>query len=91
MEDLIERVMVWNAYPEQTPAWSGFEYVPRNNRALKKLCEYVSYSWWEGVEFGCLQIDSGKYKVCIDLNVWEVTEKEFKVFLEKLAKDLETK
>jgi hypothetical protein len=29
--------------------------------------------------------------VCIDLNVWEVTEKEFKVFLEKLAKDLETK
>ena len=46
----------------------------------------VTYSWWEGVECGCLQTDdSGRFVVAVDGHVWEVTEREFTAILTLLG------
>lgn len=86
MKELIEKVMTWNTYPDQNPAWAGFEYVPKKKKDIQALAKLVLVddSYW--VHFACLQIDGDDYNVCVDGNVWQVTEKEFMSFLEELAK-----
>lgn len=86
MKELIEKVMTWNTYPDQNPEWSGFEYVPKKKKDIKALAKIVGMEDPCWVESACLQIDGDRYNVCVDCNVWQVTEKEFMSFLEKLAK-----
>ncbi len=86
MKELIEKVMTWNTYPDQNPVWSGWEYVPTEEVDIETLAKVVGVDDTHWVESACLQIDDDEYNVYVDGNVWQVTEKEFTSFLERLVK-----
>lgn len=87
MKDLIEKVMKFNVYPDQNPPWSGWEYVPETEEELRRFCEVIGYSWWEGMDWACLQMESHeRFVVAVDSHVWDVSEVEFKRILESLIK-----
>lgn len=86
MKNLVEALMQYKEYPEQTPPWSGWEYVPETTEEIKKFCNAVAFDWWEGVEWCCLQADAdfSRLVVAADGHVWEVGMEEFTTILEAL-------
>lgn len=88
MQNLIESVMTYNYYPSQTPAWEGWEYIPKTEADVQALAKATGFRFYEEVEEGCLQYcpTTKRYVVAIDGFVGEVSQKEFKKILEALKK-----
>lgn len=87
MQNLIEEVMTWNTYPNQNPPWSGWEYVPKNPKDIKRLADILGCDMTFETEKACLQIDKDSFICCVDGNVWNLNEKEFENVLSKLKND----
>jgi len=48
MQNLIESVMTYNYYPNQTPAWEGWEYIPNTEADVQALAKAAGFSSHEG-------------------------------------------
>lgn len=88
MKELVQSVMTLNNYPDQSPQWTGYEYVPEYQDKVEELAILagIKDGWEFGVEFACIQCaeDFTDFKVCVDGNVWDLSEKEAIEILEKL-------
>ncbi len=87
MQKLIEKVMTWNKYPNQDPAWEGWEYVAKTKAKRLQLAKILGYDMDGGLyapTTACIQIDGSRYVIEVDGYVWETTRKNFKGILEKL-------
>jgi len=87
MQNLVEKVMTWNRYPDQNPVWEGWEYVPDTEEARLQLAEILEYDTDGGMyapTTACLQIDGNRYVIEVDGYVWETTAENFQGILEKL-------
>lgn len=88
MQNLIESVMTYNYYPNQTPAWEGWEYIPKTEADVQALAKAAGFSSHEWAEEACLQYcpATNHYVVAVDGFVEELGSDEFKKILEALKK-----
>ena len=79
MHSLIESVMTYNTYPNQTPAWEGWEYIPDTAADVQALAKAAGFSSHEWAEEACLQYcpTTNHYVVAVDGFVEELGEDEF--------------
>lgn len=88
MKTLIESVMTYNTYPDQNPAWEGWEYIPKTEHDIQMFAKATGFKFYEEVEEGCLQYcpSTNRYVVAVDGFVEEISQKEFKKILQALSK-----
>lgn len=90
MKKLIETVMTYNCYPDQSPPWEGWEYIPKTENELEAMGKATGYRTYNDIDDGCLQYCplTNRYVVAVDGFVEDVPKKEFNRILKVLAEEL---